>query len=92
MPFKLSRKAEDDIRSILTYGIEEFGEAQALNYREGLERMFQLIADTPKMGRQHRGEIRRFPVGSHIIFYEIADDHILILRVRHSSVDPETYL
>ena len=92
MPYKLSAKAEDDIISLFVYGIDTHGRMQAMKYRDGLERTLELIADTPFIGRQYRGEIRRFLFGNHIIFYEVQEEGIFVLRIRHHAVDPDHYL
>lgn len=89
MPYRLSSAAANDIVSILVYGIETFGPTQAEKYRDGLQSTPALIAETPHMGRRYGGAVRRFLFGRHVIFYEVRDDHVYVLRIRHAAVDTE---
>jgi len=91
MAYKLSRKADVDIINIYVEGVRDFGVVQAEKYHAGLERVFGLIADNPKIARE-RAEItppaRFHPHGSHIIIYDVeANGDVLIVRVRHSRED-----
>jgi toxin ParE1/3/4 len=46
--FRLSRKAEDDIRNIYVFGAQTFGVDQAERYFAGLFETFELLAQFPK--------------------------------------------
>jgi hypothetical protein len=46
MSFRLTREAEEDVADIYRYSFENFGEAQADAYHDGLEDGFRLLADT----------------------------------------------
>ena len=45
--YKLTRKADADLRSAFLYGLKEHGEARALQYKQSLDARFQEIADDP---------------------------------------------
>ena len=49
--YTLTERAEDDLLDIFLNGIEMFGLLQARRYKDELERCFQLIASSPRMGR-----------------------------------------
>jgi toxin ParE1/3/4 len=51
MSFRLTREAEEDVTNIYRYSVENFGEAQADTYHDGLTDCFRLLADTPLIGR-----------------------------------------
>lgn len=84
--YRLTKRAEAEVLDIFIYGIERFGPAQARRYGDELAHCFQLLADTPHMGRPagtvgvgvHRHEFR-----SHVILYEPAADGIVVLAVIH---------
>ena len=86
--YGLTKRAEADLFDIFLYGYEQFGSKQAEVYAAGLEHVFQLLADNPRLGREAetiaRG-VRRHEHGSHIILYEEAPGGVLILAIVHSS-------
>lgn len=45
--YRLTRKADADLRSAFLYGMKEHGEARALQYKQSLDARFQEIADDP---------------------------------------------
>jgi toxin ParE1/3/4 len=88
--YSLSNDADADVADIARYTLAKFGERQVIKYIATLERTFQLLADFPKMGLvtdELRPGLHRFPNQSHMIFYTIAVDHILIVRVLHARAD-----
>ena len=90
MNIHLTQAAEQDIRSIAEIGIEMFGVEQAQAYHNSLFNTFGLLADNPRM-RRERTEltppIRVHPFRSHVVLYQIEDEDILIVRVRHAHED-----
>jgi toxin ParE1/3/4 len=86
--FALTKRAEADLFDVFLFGYEQFGEKQADAYAAELEKVFQLLADNPRMGREAeriaRG-VRRHEHGSHIILYEEAPYGVLILAIVHAS-------
>lgn len=45
--YRLSRKAEDDIQKIAAYGIKTYGLEMARDFRDGLVRQLNTIAQVP---------------------------------------------
>jgi toxin ParE1/3/4 len=88
--YRLSQKAEADLIEIYMIGVHQFGDAQAERYHAAFEKAFAFLADYPRAARE-RAEIdppvRVHPRGSHLIIYEIEDEDIVILRIRHSRED-----
>lgn len=91
MPYKLSRKAEDDIIQIYVSGAQEFGIAQADRYHAGLEEVFAFLDEYPRAARERteiNPPVRIQPYKSHMVVYVIADDGgPFILRIRHGPED-----
>ena len=93
--FKISVKARADIKDILLYSYGQFGEAQALKYKNELEACFQLLADTPDIGRkcnEIKAGYQRHEHAQHIVFYRKRKNDIFIIRVLHNSMDAERHL
>jgi toxin ParE1/3/4 len=84
--YRLTKRAEHEILKIIRYGIEAFGEIQALRYHQELEHCFELLAQRPLIGpeaSQFGQGVRRHGHGRHIIFYETDEHGVLILAVVH---------
>jgi toxin ParE1/3/4 len=82
--------AEADIAAINREGIRQFGEGQARKYASEMAEAFEQIgeysfASPGRAGRESRVRVR--PFGAHIILYEIQDESVLILRIRHGHED-----
>jgi toxin ParE1/3/4 len=95
MAYKLSAKAEADLRDIYLSGYEAFGRIQAERYFAELEEAFEFLASYPRAARE-RTEItppvRVHRCKSHLIIYLIDKGEALILRVRHGREEWEAQL
>ncbi len=91
MSFRVSRAATADLLTVLEQGIQRFGPIQATSYIEGLQGVFQLLAEFPKSSPERTDldlNQRVRPFGSHLVFYAIEPDgSIVITRIRHSRED-----
>jgi toxin ParE1/3/4 len=93
--YKLSSAAARDIEEIYLYGYVQFGEAQADLYAVTLENRIAMICANPKLGRTDARvtpAIRRFECQRHVIFYDLLDEHILIVRILHGATDYVVHL
>lgn len=93
--YRTTQAADEDLIQMFLDGILKFGVPQAQRYREAIEYVFELIADSPRLGRKVSGRDtrRRFHHGRHIIVYSIgAKDQITIERVFHDAMDVDRYL
>ena len=82
--------ARDDLRSILTYGVEEYGRDQAESYLRVIDVTIDRVREFPEIGAIYSGlkqPLRSIISGKHRIFYERSDDIIMIIRVLHQSMD-----
>lgn len=91
MAVELSAKADRDLAELIASGLERYGVAASDRYVARLREAFEMIDRFPRIARL-RQEIddatRGFPVGVHIIFYQVDDaDDVLILRIRHGRED-----
>jgi toxin ParE1/3/4 len=88
--YELSRAAEQDIRALYRSSERMFGQRQTDMYMNGLGRAFANLADIPGIGRG-AGDLRpglfRFRYQSHMIFYTIEPERIVIQRVLHARMD-----
>ena len=88
--YSLSRKADKNIEGIFEYSYRNFGLDQALEYKTGLDRCLQLIADNPSLGRKCddiREGYQRHEYGRHVIFYRKRAHDVFITSIIHESRD-----
>jgi toxin ParE1/3/4 len=90
--FKLSKKAEQDLKEIYQYGYRECGEKRADKYIQELEKVFVLLAENPLLCRERIEfvpPVRIHPHNNHLIVYICRAEGILIVRLLHQSMDIE---
>ena len=88
--FTLSRTAINDMKSIGSYTQKKWGIEQRKSYLRNIDDSFHLLANNPKIGLECnyvRTGLRKYNCKSHIIFYQINDSDIFIVRILHKSID-----
>jgi len=90
MDYILSGAAARDLEEIYMYGFIRFGEARADLYTASLEDSIAILCANPELGRldaRVNPAIRRFECELHVIFYDLLEDHMLIVRILHGAAD-----
>ena len=94
--FKLSRAADADLRKIAEHTLQQWGETQRDAYITEIFDAFARLARTPRIAISAEGireGYRKFPQGSHIIFFRSSNTHdIEIIRVLHKRMDAQAHL
>jgi len=89
--FRLSARADSDLRNIATYTLQEWGESQRNAYIGELFDAFVRLSRTPQIATNIddiREGYRKFPQGSHVIYFRESSTHsIEIIRVLHRRMD-----
>ena len=95
MTYILSPNAQESLRNIKAYSLEQFGKEQTISYLKLIERKLRMIAEGPDIGRK-REEINKgylcFLAGSHVIFYRKARKNVEIVDILHQNMDPYQHL
>jgi toxin ParE1/3/4 len=103
--WRLSRRAARDVENILRYTGVKFGPRQARNYSDLIRDAAARVARDPfGLGTRSRDELRpgcrtfhvarvagRSSAARHVVFYRLAVDEIVVLRVLHDSMNPRRY-
>ncbi len=93
-PFELTREAKEDLRKIAKHIEKRWGRDQRNLYTKQFDDGFHLLAESPSVGKQCdyiKDGYRKFPQGSHIIFYpEGEKSKITIIRILHKDMDIES--
>lgn len=88
--FKLRPAAKQDLANIWRSTLETWTIDQADRYVRELNDAFGLLVEQPKIARERlelSPPLRVLRSGSHMILYQIAGDHIDIIRIRHVRED-----
>jgi toxin ParE1/3/4 len=93
--YQLTNKAESEIERIYEYSILNFGLRVAQDYVSGLHHCFELLADNPSWGNDYgfiKAGLRRYEYRSHSIYYQVAEDGILVVRVLGGKQNPALHM
>jgi toxin ParE1/3/4 len=91
----ISPRAQADIDEIWNYTAEMWGADQAETYIRVLQAAIETVAKEPRKGRacdEVRKGYRKYPAGSHMVFYRRARSGIDIVRILHRRMDFERHL
>lgn len=92
--YKLSQLAAKDFAAIYEYSLLNFGAEQADAYTHDLEKLFELLHQSPFMGNVYEevgDNVRVHYHQKHSIFYQQRSSNIFILRILHSSMQPHLH-
>jgi toxin ParE1/3/4 len=93
--YALSPNAARSLEGISDYSLGEFGQQQAIRYLTMLNDKFEYLAQSPERGTK-RDEIKSgylsYFVGSHTVYYKIAEDGILIIDILLQAMEPRRHL
>ena len=81
---RLSPQASEDLRDILQYSLDRWGEEQQQRYAGLLERALITLQDHPNSGRARPDlwpECRALVVEQHVILYQITGRRIRVARI-----------
>lgn len=88
LAWRLSDRAKDDLRRIISFTKKTWGKRVAEEFADGLEALLERLAAFPEMGRARQEigrDIRSFPFRSHIVFYRVLGEALEVAHVRHGA-------
>ncbi len=86
--------ARADLIEIWLQTAERWGEAKADAYFAEIKTAERTLADHPRAGvdcGHIRKDLRRYPVGSHFLYYRKTGTEILIIRVLHKRMNADQH-
>ncbi len=93
--YQLAPDAQSDLVEIRQYTLEKWGEAQSKKYLAELRQTIRLLAKTPSLGKS-RPEVGKnvssFPHVSHVIYYVVHQQQLVIFGVLHKRMVPVKHL
>jgi toxin ParE1/3/4 len=90
-----STAAHEDLAELIHYGNVNFGFSQSNRYVERLRKVVDRICRSPEIARlrlELKRPVRIYPVGSHVIVYNIESDAVVIIRILHGRQDWQDHL
>ena len=93
--FVLTSKAKADLKAIAVFTEERWGKNQRNLYIKQFDDAFHLLVDAPLAGKACdyiKDGYRKFPQGSHVIFYKENKNVIEIVRILHKNMDIDSKL
>jgi toxin ParE1/3/4 len=88
--FILSPRAQADLSEIWDYTAKHWGVEQAQFYGRQIQTAIKNVAAEPGLGRACeaiRPGYKKFPGGSHVLFYRLAGSGIEVIRILHRHMD-----
>lgn len=95
LPYVLNRRAVADLEYIWFYTAERWSEAQAERYYALIFEEINYICKNTDSGKNMdhiREGFRASKVKSHLIFYRIVNDTVVIVRILHERMDIDSQL
>jgi len=93
--YYLTIQAENDIKDIWDYSVDQWGEQQAGKYSEQLEHRLTWLTENPHLGTK-RNEVKEgylsYFQGKHTIFYRDTSNGIEIIGIPHQNEDVTQHL
>ena len=91
----VSERAEADLREIWDFSNEQWGADRADRYLDELAAGLRECGSDPARGRPRedvRAGYRSRRIRSHLAFYTVTADEVVVQRVLHASMDPDLHL
>src|SRR5689334_22160464 len=88
--FILTPRAQADLDEIWDYTAARWSLDQAETYTRQLGRDIAAVAEQPSLGSECsevRKGYRKYPSGSHVLFYRVIADGIDVVRILHERMD-----
>lgn len=95
LSYSLTPDAQADLLSIYHYTVNHWGKAQANRYLAELQQTIETLAQMPTLGKQ-QPEIdvntHSFIHKSHVVYYKVTEDCLVVFAVLHKSMMPVAHL
>ncbi len=93
--FRLTPDAQSDLIEIRRYTQQQWDNAQSKKYLSELWKTLHLFAETSSIGKSRPDigiDILSFPHVSHVIYYVIHEQELLVFSVLHKCMVPLNHL
>ncbi|MFC4346822.1 type II toxin-antitoxin system RelE/ParE family toxin [Kordiimonas lipolytica] len=95
LAYHLTPEAQKDILEIRRYTTEQWGKPQSQKYLSELRQTIRLLAENPNLGKQRSdvsSGVSSFPHASHVIYYIVHRQQLIVFGVLHKRMVPDQHL
>ena len=95
MVLQFTEHARSDLRSIVNYTKINFGSQQAITYVTQLKEQALILTEHPGIGKRRDALIpglRCFPFKTHVLYYVVQHEVLIVIRVLHRLMEPSKHL
>lgn len=93
--YRLTPDAQTDLIEIRRFTVKQWGTAQAQKYLLELRQTIRLLAETPSLGKSRPdvgSNVLSFPHVSHVIYYVVHEQQLIVFGVLHKRMVPLNHL
>lgn len=93
--YRLTPDTQSDLIEIRRYTLQQWGSAQSQKYLSELRKTIRLIAETPSLGKSRPevgSNVLSFPHVSHVIYYVVHMQQLVVFGVLHKRMVPVNHL
>lgn len=93
--FRLTEDAQADLVGIRQYTLENWGANQSKKYLEDITQKLLLLSENPSLGKLRvdvAADVYSFLHESHIMYYIVAQEQLVLFAVLHTSMIPSIHL
>ncbi len=93
--YRLTPDAQTDLIEIRRFTVKQWGIAQSQKYLLELRKTLRLLAETPSLGKSRPdvgSNVLSFPHVSHVIYYVVHEQQLIVFGVLHKRTVPLNHL
>ena len=93
--YRLTPDAQTDLIEIRRFTVKHWGTAQSQKYLLELRQTIRLLAETPTLGKPRPdvgSKVLSFPHVSHVIYYVVHEQQLIVFGVLHKRMVPLNHL
>jgi len=93
--YRLTPDAQTDLIEIRRFTVNQWGTAQSQKYLFELRQTIRLLAETPSLGKSRpdvESSVLSFPHASHVIYYVVHEQQLIVFGVLHKCMVPLNHL
>ena len=93
--YRLTPDAQSDLIEIHRFTLQQWGQAQSQKYLSELRKTIRLLSDTPSLGKSRPevgANVLSFPHVSHVIYYVVHEQRLVVFGVLHKRMVPVNHL
>jgi toxin ParE1/3/4 len=95
LSYRLTPDAQNDLIEIRRFTVKQWGTAQSQKYILELRQTIRLLAKTPSLGKSRPdigSSVLSFPHVSHVIYYVVHEQQLIVFGVLHKRMVPLNHL